>query len=141
MTYFGSHSAIFQFSFCSNSRVITPLYIVNVKFLSVRTLGAKVYLHSFFTSALDGGELLASQPRPLYPCGKISHYPQNTGIVGPKAGLDILENSKSFRLLTTQPRLLGLPASNLVTSVSFYAKYFCVPSYICGRKRKKKVCA
>jgi hypothetical protein len=34
-------------------------------FLFVRALGVEVCLHSFFTSALDGGELLASQPRPL----------------------------------------------------------------------------
>jgi len=82
---------IFQ-NFYSNIRKMT--FYILVRILSIRALGVEVYLHSFLTSALDRGELSASQPRPLYPWGNISHYPQNAGIEGPKKGLVKVKQSR-----------------------------------------------
>ena len=98
----------------------------NVKFLSVRALGVEVYLHSFFTSALDGGELLASQPRPLSPRERfpITHKIQE--LRAQKPVWTFWKTANACRLLTIEPRFLGPPSCSLVTSVTFYAKYFCV---------------
>jgi hypothetical protein len=52
--------------------------------------GVEVWLHSFLTSELDGGEWLTSRPRPLYP-RKRTPVPIG-GWVGPTAALGVLEN-------------------------------------------------
>jgi hypothetical protein len=47
----------------------------------------KMYLllHTFLTSALDGGEWLVSMPPPLYPQDKSPQYPLDRRLGGPQS--------------------------------------------------------
>jgi len=57
--------------------------------------GLKVQLHAF-TSALDGGEWSAPRSSQIYPCGKGTWYPKNTGLG--RADLDYMKNIKFLPL-------------------------------------------
>jgi hypothetical protein len=56
--------------------------------------GVGVYLHAFLTSALDGGEWLASRPGRFTRSVKASSVHWIRGWVGPRAGLDVVEERK-----------------------------------------------
>jgi hypothetical protein len=62
--------------------------------------GVDVQIHIFLTSALAGSEWSASRPG--------THW--TVGWVGPRAGLDDVENRKFLTLPGLELRLLGRPA-------------------------------
>jgi hypothetical protein len=65
--------------------------------------GMEVYIHAFLTSALLGGECLASRPSRFTPGGSW---------VGPRTGPDDVEKTKILRLPRLNLRPLGRPARN-----------------------------
>jgi hypothetical protein len=69
----------------------------NVKFsLSVpriHTRRVNVQLQSLLTCAPDAGEWSALRPGRFNPGGRSRRYPLNRGWVGPRADLDVLENT------------------------------------------------
>jgi hypothetical protein len=69
-----------------------------------------MYRSTFFlTSALAGGEWLASRPGPLYPQGKSPRYPEDRSQGrGPRAGLDDVEKTKCFALPGLELRPLSV---------------------------------
>jgi hypothetical protein len=60
--------------------------------------GVYVYIHGFFTSALVGGEWSASRPGRFIPDGKAPGTHWKGGWLGPRAGLDDMEDLELFTL-------------------------------------------
>jgi len=58
--------------------------------------GVEVQLHSFLTSALDGGEWSTSRPSRFIP-GKEPPFPSIEGWVGPRVSLDVMEKREISR--------------------------------------------
>jgi hypothetical protein len=56
--------------------------------------GAKVQFHAFLTSALDGGEWLASRPGHFTPGEKAPDTHWRRGLVGPRADLEGMEKKE-----------------------------------------------
>ena len=77
----------------------------------------EVYLRKVLTSALDMGSGQPHAP-PLYPRGKRPRYPLNRRLVGPRAGMDVLEKRKvscpcrDFNLGPSSPYLSHLFSKN-----------------------------
>jgi len=86
-------------------RVLLTLITFWIKYLSIKVLspsaprghakGEEASLHSFLTSALNEGTCSTSCLSRFNP-RKEPRYPLKWGWVGPTAGLDILEEKKSF---------------------------------------------
>jgi hypothetical protein len=70
--------------------------------------GVDVYIHIFFTSALAGAS--ASRPCRFTPGERTPGTHWIGGWVGPRAGLDDVENRKFLTLPGLELRLLGRPA-------------------------------
>jgi hypothetical protein len=74
--------------------------------LAMRTdRGVEVQLHSFLTSALDGGEWLVSRPGRITPEKGIPGTHWIGGWVGPRAGLDFCVEEKNTALPGSEPLL------------------------------------
>jgi hypothetical protein len=71
-------------------------------------VGVDVQTHVFLTSALVGGEWSASRPGHFTPGERASGAHWIGGWVGPRAGLDDMENENSCPI--REPRPLGRPA-------------------------------
>jgi hypothetical protein len=72
--------------------------------------GVDVYIHIFLTSALFGGECLASPPATLPPEKESPCTHWIGGWVGPRTGLDDVEKRKFLTLSGLELRPLGRPA-------------------------------
>jgi hypothetical protein len=72
--------------------------------------GVDVYIHIFLTSALAGGESSASCPGPFSPVETAPGTHWIGGWVGPRAGLDDVENRKFLTIPGLELRSLGHPA-------------------------------
>jgi hypothetical protein len=79
----------------------------------MKTYGAMdVYIHTFLTSALVGGEWSASRPCRFTPGERAPGIHSTGGWVGPRAGLDEMEKWKFLTLPGLELRPLGRPARN-----------------------------
>jgi hypothetical protein len=74
--------------------------------------GVDVYIHIFLTSALAGGEWSASHPGRFIPGKRAPGTHWIGGWVGPRAGLDDVENRKFLTLPGLELRPLGRPAGS-----------------------------
>jgi hypothetical protein len=74
--------------------------------------GVDVYIHTFLTSALDGGEWSASRPCRFTPGERAPGTHWIGGWVGSRAGLNDVEGRKFLILPGLERRPLGRPASS-----------------------------
>jgi hypothetical protein len=72
--------------------------------------GVDVKIHIFLTSALAGGEWLASRPGRFTPMERAAGTHWIGGRVDPRAGLDDVEKRKFFTLPGLELQPLGRPA-------------------------------
>jgi hypothetical protein len=72
--------------------------------------GVDVYIHTFLTSALAGGEWSASLPGRFTPGGRAPGTHWIGGWVDPRAGLDDVKKRKFLTLPGPELRPLGRPA-------------------------------
>jgi hypothetical protein len=72
--------------------------------------GVDVWIHIFLTSALAGGEWSASRPCLFTPGERAPGTHWIGGWVGPRAGMDDVENRKFLTLPGLELRPLGHPA-------------------------------
>jgi hypothetical protein len=72
--------------------------------------GVEVWIHIFLTSALVGGEWSASRRGRFTPKERAPGTHWRGGWVGPRAGLDDVENRKFLTLSGLEFRSLGRPA-------------------------------
>jgi hypothetical protein len=72
--------------------------------------GVDVYIHIFFTSALDGGEWSASRPGRFTPGERTPGTHWIGGWVDPRAGLDDMEKRKFLTLPGLELLPLGRPS-------------------------------
>jgi hypothetical protein len=74
--------------------------------------GEDVWIHTFLTSALDGGEWTASHPGRFTPGERAPGTHWIGGWVGPRADLDDVEKRKFLTLPGSELRPLGRPAGS-----------------------------
>jgi hypothetical protein len=75
--------------------------------------GVEVWLHSFLTLSLDGGELLASSPS--FILKKRTPVPMERGLGGPQVDFNVVGNRK---ILTCQEPNHGLPTHTFLTELT-----------------------